>query len=424
MMRLAFVVGVACAASRAAAAPAPIIGGTASTAAVDASVVHLDIAGSPVGCTATAVASNVVLTAAHCVEDLGASDVTIDVGATAPFTATIAATDIWIARGYQGGADDVALIRTATALPVPAIALATVAPTVGEALHIVGFGETTAGNAQTVGTRYALAATIASFDTWFVVGGVAGATTCAGDSGGPWMSAASLATTPVIVAITSSGPDLCDGPAQAQRVDDPSLRLAEVIAAWSGPCAADGVCTTTGCGAIPDPDCGNCGFDGSCNPNCTVVDLDCPVGPAPGALCTTDLDCEDRDCIVAPDDATIHFCSRACDAADASSVCPTYMPTCSNDVCVYDGRTPGSLGTACTMASDCHSELCDAGAGICATPCTANGSCPAGYSCEPVGSSRACTIPTGGCASDSSSENQLLVSTLLLLGLLALRKRA
>ena len=423
MNRFAIVAIILVAASKAVAAPAPIIGGSASTDPVDQSVVHLEIAGSPVGCTATAVASNVVITAAHCVQDITARDVTIDVGAAAPFSSTVVATDIWIARAYEDGPDDVALIRTASTLPVPAVALATSAPTVGEALHIVGFGETTAGSAQTVGTRHALAATIASLDTWFVVGGVAGATTCSGDSGGPWMSAASLATTPIIVALTSSGPDGCDGPAQAQRVDDPSLRIAEVIAAWSGPCAADNVCVTTGCGAFPDPDCGSgCGFDGTCKADCAVVDLDCPIGPGPGASCSSDLDCEDRHCVVAPDDASVRYCSRACTVNDAATTCPLEMPSCTNDSCAYDGRTPGSIGTACAAASDCLSGICDQGAGVCAIPCR-NESCPTGYSCEPVGASRACTIPSGGCSSDSTSGNQLLATTLILLGLLALKKR-
>jgi hypothetical protein len=236
----------------------------------------------------------------------------------------------------------------------------------------------------TRGTRRAVTAHVVSLAAHHLVAGDPGATTCVGDSGGAAFAGSSL------VGIVSAGNDQCTDPAQLVR-PDAEADVATVIAAWTGPCPADGTCDAA-C-AMPDPDCDPCRFEGTCATACPAVDLDCPLGGAPGAPCVVDPDCESRRCIPAPEGADRGaFCSQACATA---TDCAAPLDDCVAEVCVFSTGTPGIPGAPCTADSDCRDALCDLGVGACTAPCGDHASCPAGLACEPVRDGMACTRASG-----------------------------
>ena len=343
---------------------APIVGGLDD--ADDPAVVDISIGGGQ--CSGVVVAPRVVVTAAHCIAP-GAGTVVVA-------SATLNVVETWVDRYYTGDVDhDLAALRLASDVAVTPLAIA--APSLGP-VTLVGFGATQPNGAR--GDKHSVATTITEVDPRQARAGGAGMTTCTGDSGG-----AAIANG-VLVGIITAGDDSCTAASYLSRPDaEPDL--AEVIAAWSGPCPADGVCQT-GCN---DPDCDPCAFEGTCGPDCAQVDLDCPLGGLAGATCATDDDCESRRC--AGTDLG-HFCSSACATA---TDCASPLSACVDDVCAYAGNTPGIAGAECTVDTDCRSQLCDTNTGICTIPCGSDGSCPANFSCEPVRATTACTT-SSGCA--------------------------
>ena len=344
---------------------APIIGG--SEDAGDPAVVSITIGGGQ--CSGVVVAPRVVVTAAHCIAP-GVGTVDLD-GDTANVLAT------WVDRYYTGDVDhDLAALRLdRDVAPAP---LAISAPVQGP-VRLIGFGATVPAGPR--GTRFMVATQIVEVDPRQARAGGAGATTCTGDSGG-----AAVDTNGALVGVITAGDDSCSVASYLVRPDaEPDL--AEVIAAWSGGCPADGTCVPS----CNDPDCDPCGFEGTCGTACAAVDLDCPLGGLAGDTCAADDDCESRVCA---GNELGRFCSASC---TASSDCVAPLGTCVANTCAYAGATPGIAGATCRADDDCRSQLCDLDAGICTIPCGDNGSCPDSLSCEPVRDTRACTM-AGGCA--------------------------
>jgi hypothetical protein len=370
----------------------PIVGGTDD--AGDPSVILVSIAGGQ--CSGVAIAPRVVLTAAHCaLPGVALSQPgTVDFGAVTPSRATASIIDIWIDREYAGDVDhDLAALRLDRDAPAT-IALGPGA-SVGDTVRLVGYGATAPLSASTRGTRHTVTATVSAVTSRHVIAGTAGATTCIGDSGG-----AVIGSGGSVQAIISAGGDACDQPVQA--VDPRSVaKLAEVIAAWSGACPADGFCDTS----CTDPDCDPCRFEGTCGIGCAVVDLDCPVGGGAGAACTRRDECESRICITAPEGADHGaFCSAGC--TDAAS-CPAPLDACAGGVCVFAAGTPGIAGTPCQLDTDCRSALCDQAAGICTVPCGPRLECPSDLRCGSVRDRQACT--RSGCAAGGNAPGSVAV---------------
>ncbi|MEZ4368770.1 MAG: trypsin-like serine protease [Kofleriaceae bacterium] len=384
-----------------------IIGGVAAD---DAAVVRL--AGTGEGCSAAIVAPRVVVTAAHCVVGVAAAELRIQLGDTAPWDAEVGVDAVWIARGYRGPADgpDLALVRTLASLAPAPLPVRTEAPIAGTSARVLGYGRTVADDPASGGQRHAAAVTLGAVSGDFVAFGAVGATSCTGDSGGPVLADGAL------VGVVSYGADGCVGSAFAARVDRVADQLAEVMAAWDGPCAADGACGGAACAPWPDPDCDPCGFDGGCADGCTRLDLDCPLGLDPGASCTDAAACEGQVCRAALDDPSVSYCSAACDV-DAD--CAPPLAACRGGACAYPDGTPGRAGAPCADDAGCRSGTCDEARAVCAAPCGDDGACPGGTACVARTAGPVCVTPSG-CAASGGGVGLVLA---MVLGLGGRRRR-
>lgn len=363
-----------------------IVGGAPSD---EAAVVRVQVAGE--GCSGAVLAPRVVLTAAHCVAGVDASSVLVQVGMTAPWDAELQVDLIWRSRTFtavgDGGGVDVALLHLTADATVTPLTLWPGRPAAGDEVRAVGFGRTAAERADTAGVRREAELAVVERRGDALRVGEATRTTCRGDSGGP------LLTRGGVVGVISAGAAGCDASALAARVDRVAPQLAEVMAAWDGPCAVDDACDEA-CAPISDPDCDACGYQGVCEGGCAAVDLDCPPGAALGEACVVAWACEERVCAPAPDAPSVAYCSRTC-LDDTDCVAP--LGRCADGACAFDGDTPGAPGAACADDAECRAGPCDLGAGVCTAPCGADDACPAGLTCGPVGDGRACTVASAGC---------------------------
>jgi len=108
-----------------------------------------------------------------------------------------------------------------------------------------------------------------------------------------------------------------------------------------------------------------------------------------GEKCTAEADCAGGYCLVFGTGSS-GFCSKAC---GTGSDCPSkyrceLMSSGGVKVCVPMGDK--KLGETCTYNLDCASDLCvvvgSATTGYCTAPCTVAAECPAGWSCDRIGS--------------------------------------
>ncbi len=115
------------------------------------------------------------------------------------------------------------------------------------------------------------------------------------------------------------------------------------------------------------------------------VDSTSPGGAGPGERCFYDEQCTTGDCLPTTDLEGFSYCTLPC---SQEILCPEPM-VCSDDegLCRFPLPSPGALGTACRLATDCDSRRCILdpviGATLCSDACLpVDWPCPEGFDCR------------------------------------------
>ena len=232
----------ACAPSAVGVAGQPIIGGAFTTddPAVVLSLAQLPGAKTASLCTGIVASPHVVLTAAHCVAPstvgMGA-DYTVyfdpdPTTAANPRRQVITETHFdpeYDSTKFTAGHDVGALVlpKAFTGAPLVLNRKLLSHSLVGEAAVLVGYGVDIASDTTTAGKKRTLVSSLVSYDDELVDFGMAGATACDGDSGGP--ATMQIDGEPRVVGLVSFGNTQCDKAVSYSRVDDHLAWFDEII---------------------------------------------------------------------------------------------------------------------------------------------------------------------------------------------------
>lgn len=365
----------------------PVIGAELDTG--DPAVAALVFSNNNVFCTGTLISPNVVLTAAHCIDDASGdpniaafftNDTEADGGRKVGVTLT-QQHPMW--NGNLSGGHDVGLLLlAATQDPELAVPVNTedLAGYIGAEYRVVGFGIHDMGGGTLDGKKRTGMMSIARLVGDYLEAEDPETIICQGDSGGPGFL--TIGDAEVLAGVHSYSISGCANPSGDAR---PDLWWDSFISPWIEDhdisCGLDGLCARVGC--VDDPDCQPCGADGTCTTECPLPDVDCPT-QAVGEICQADTQCETGLCVYWQDDPHSKFCSEACggdgDCPDGMR-CQQVSPF--GRVCYYAGvEPPGALGQSCEEPTDCSEYVC--AENRCTYACDlGNGQlCPAGYECD------------------------------------------
>jgi len=230
-----------------------IIGG--ATDSSDVAVVAIQQPSTGTLCSGVLVAPTVVLTAAHCVFGVPASDLQVLTGPdtsapeqTLAVQSAAAYPTYDSASGLAGGVDlgVVFLAAPSSIPPMPVRTDVTDAELTGASLTLIGYGLSSTTDPTTAGIRRSVVAPVDTVCSRIVTAGDADANECEGDSGGAVLLGGQL------VALISSGMLDCTAPANEMRLSAHTLWLAAVL---------QGKTTCPGC-VQPDPSC-NAAIEGA-----------------------------------------------------------------------------------------------------------------------------------------------------------------
>ena len=388
------------------------------------------------GCTGSLVSPRVVLAAAHCVDS--APDEPDVTGVSAYFGTTvnggddlfleeIAAEDWIFMEGWSLAAGDFSLILLEHDAPVEPLPynttnldnldLSTSTP-----LHLVGWGNTVGGNPGSgSGTKREVTVTLDDYNEWIVFyGDNDSGNTCQGDSGGPGFL--SIGGQEVVSTVTSYGIEGCGGGSGAGRVDRAASWIDEYIAQNDVPIPPEVSFVTPAAGAVVRP-----GFavnvDATDNTRIDRLELwtggaklvDVPIQLPPYIVSTPEL----------PDGPTT-IEARAYDNRGDMATATLLVNVCSSGDC---DAIDGGLGSPCATNDDCIDGLCGTFGDeqMCTAPCTEEALCPDDFECagaEDTGMGYCKPAEGGGgCGCRASGGSAVGIPGLLLLALLALRRR-
>ncbi|MFE9614279.1 trypsin-like serine protease [Streptomyces sp. NPDC006012] len=243
-----------------AAAPAHAVSGTAASDTTYGYTARLDIGDGTRACSGTLVQAEWLLTAASCFVDDPAAGLTVPAGAPKlRTTATIGRTDLSTAAGQVVNVVELAprtdrdLVLARLSRPVTTatpVALATTAPTAGEALTAAGYGRTKDEWAPLKLHSGAFSVDAADAFTATVTG-QNGAAVCAGDAGGPLVRSVSGKAT--LAAVNSrSWPGGCFGSGLTETRTGGVATRVDDLAGWVAARTAAPRVTDFNCDAVED----------------------------------------------------------------------------------------------------------------------------------------------------------------------------
>lgn len=334
------------------------------------------------GCTGTAVAPRVVVTAKHCVVDengsmVDPSQITVSTGPTGGL-ADYAVSDIRTTSGRRVQGQDFAVVILEDPIDATQYLYATDwTPVRGEPITLIGYGQRDDGGS---GRKYLGDNELdRAFGNYFTTVGEPG---CYGDSGGPAFDADGVLVGVIVNTLGGwDGEDSCaSGYSGVTRVDSFHDIVDEAVDdAWV--CDHD---DTETCGDERDNDCDH------------LVDNGCLVLGDP---CLEDAYCGSADCRDLGDGLR---CTARCELGTGGA-CPEGFycdeVACGEGACVLGEAGDAPIGAACDDDTDCRGLSCvDAGdGGRCLRPCEADGDCADGERCR--GPEEGC----GGCAPDGDT---------------------
>ena len=274
----------------------PIVGGTAYSGHPAVMEVMIDGTGYYGTCTGTLIAPDVVLTAAHCMEDYVKNSESARVANvqtpdrdTASQWTTVSAVEVhptWWTQKYINEGHDCSILKLSkpiagvTPIPVYRGANPTVDLAAGHAITMIGYGNNDGSAGTGAGTKRKATSTIASVVDGVINAGQPGTTTCQGDSGGGLLS--TINGSEQVIGVTSYGAAGCIEAGAFTNVSKTCLDLIRKYVPDDGTTPPPGSCTPACSGKVCGPDgcggvCGACATGNICTAGACVPDAPPPT---------------------------------------------------------------------------------------------------------------------------------------------------